>query len=129
MYTKKEKDIRKVLLIVFTVCVIGQFSFAQEKKKKIYDRIKDLPEKIDTVYGTDIIPDQEIALQYAELILKKRYKGMNFEEVKPFDVNLIADGKVWDITVPVEERLRGIASFHLRINRNNGEILNSWVDK
>lgn len=107
----------------------AQINEGKGNSNSYFDPIKDLPEIINSKYVIPMIPDEETALQYAEIIFKKRYKGMDFEEVKPFEVYLIAEEKVWDIKAPVDKRLKGIAYFHLRINKNTGEILNSWVDK
>lgn len=117
------------LMLCLAATGSAQINKGKRNNDPNYDPIKDLPEIINSKYVIPMIPNEETALQYAEIILKKRYKGMDFEEVKPFEVHLIADEKVWDIQAPVNKRLRGIAYFHLRINKNTGEVLNSWVDK
>src|SRR5690606_10831481 len=125
MYIQKEKDIKNIVFIIF-MCFITQISTSQEKKSKGYDRIKDLPKKIDVVYGTDIIPDKETALQYADLIFKTRYPNTPFDNLKPYTINLIADERVWEVKVPIGNNNNKY--YILRINKNTGEIINIWLE-
>lgn len=120
--------IRKKIILIM-LCIIPQLNYSQEKLETNIDPIKDLPREISTKYGTDIIPDEETALEYADVILKKRYINTQIDKLKPYEIELIAEGKVWEIKLPTDPRLREVAYFHLRINKNNGEVLNIWVDK
>jgi len=124
MFIVKEKDI-KIVFIVF-MCFITQISTSQEHKSKRHDRIRDLPKKINIVYGTDIIPDKETALQYADLIFKTRYPNTPFDNLKPYTINLIGDEKVWEVKVPIGNYDNKY--YILRINKNTGEIINIWLE-
>lgn len=57
------------------------FILKKEESDNI-DPIKDLPKEISNKYGTDIIPDKETALMYADIILKKRYINVDFDIFK-----------------------------------------------
>lgn len=125
---KKEMIINKknILLIM---CMFSHIIYSQETPDLKRDPIRDLPEEISFKYGTDIIPDKETALEYADIILKKRYINTKIDELKPYEITLIEEDKVWEIKLPTDTRLRGIAYFHIKINKNTGEVLNIWVDK
>lgn len=117
--------------MIFTIimCMLTCITFSQERNTKVRDRIKDLPKKINVVYVINIISDENTAIEYAKIILKKRYPNVSFEKLEPFEITSIAEGKVWEVKIPTDPQLRGIAHYHIRINKNTGEILNFWVDK
>ena len=116
--------IRKRIILIM-LCIIPQLNYSQEELEINIDPIKDLPKEISTKYGTDIIPDKETALMYADIILKKRYINVDFDVLKPYEISLIAEDKVWEIKVLRKPNYY----YHLRLNKNNGEVLNIWVDK
>jgi hypothetical protein len=118
-------DIKKLSILLLFYVFIGCKSSAQVKN----DPIEDLPSKIVTKYGIDIVPNQEIALKIAQIILQERFQNTKFEDLKPFTINLIAEGKVWDIIVIEKVFKNKITTYHVRINKNTSEILNLWVER
>jgi hypothetical protein len=120
---KKDLVIKKIFIYLFFVSLISCKSLGQKSNNPITD----LPKEIDTRYGIDIVPNEKTALKIAEIILEERFVNVNFNDLKPFQINLIADEKVWEIIV-VEKVFKGkITTYNLRINKNTGEILNLWV--
>lgn len=122
-------DIKK-----YIICLIGGLltSCSSTAQKKGYNPIKDLPKEIVVKFGIDIIPNEDLALKVAESILREHNRNVEFNDLKPFTINLIADGKVWDISIsdkPNTEYRVIRRTYHLRINKNTGEVLNYWVDR
>jgi hypothetical protein len=46
-------------------------------------------------------------------------------------IQLIADGKVWDIwATTLEKNFKGIRkTYHIRINKNTAKVLTFWVER
>lgn len=63
----------------------------QEIEEGVKDPIRDIPKKINYKYVNPIIPDKETALLYADVIFKKRYKNVDFDSLKPYDIKLVAE--------------------------------------
>lgn len=114
------------LLVISYQQVNAQVDKLQEIDDTYKDPIKDLPKEIDYKYGKPMIPDEETALQYADIILKKRFRNIPFDDLKPYTINLIANERVWEIKVHIENYKDKY--FLIRINKNNGEILNCWLE-
>ena len=95
----------------------------------VKDPIKELPSKLFQRYSTDIIPDIETANAYVEIIIKKRYVNSQIEELKPFETILIANDRVWYVKIRKHLNPKSQYFYHVKINKNTGEILNIWVDK
>lgn len=128
-----KNDSKNILLIAFFLCISYYKADAQnvevvvqEVDEDAKDPIKDIPKKIYYKYGKPMIPDKETALQYADLVLKKRFRNVPFDEFKPYIINLIADERVWEIKVQIADYANKY--FLIRINKNNGEILNCWQE-
>lgn len=118
--------IKQLILFSSLLMILSVKSFAQDT---ISDPIKDLPKEIKSHYGTDIIPDESTAMELAEVILKNRYRSTNFKKLKPFGINLIADDKVWDIKIVQNTFRVKTTEYHVRLNKNTGEVLNIWVKR
>lgn len=103
----------------------AQVDKLQEIDDSYKDPFKDLPKELNYKYGKPMIPDEETALQYADLVLKKRY-NIPFDEFKPYQIKLIADDRVWEIKVSIERYVGRYVYYFIRINKNNGEIVNCW---
>jgi len=130
METKKIK-----LVIVF---VFATFSIIQGTAQEIVypkidsatkDPITDIPKTVEYKFGKHLVPDEETATTYAQIVLQKQYPNTDFSKLKPFKVELIGKEMIWDITVEHEVFDEKFTYYHLRINRNNGAILNFWADK
>jgi len=119
-----------IFLIISFVILSQQANAQVDKLQELDDSYKnpitDLPKELGYKYGKAMIPDKEIALEYADLILKKRYRNIPFDELKPYIITLIADERVWEIKVPIGDYADKY--FLIRINKNNGEILNCWEE-
>lgn len=104
---------KNIAIIIFLIFGFHSINAQIEKTSKTVslskDPVKDLPEEITYRYNVPIIPDEQTALLYADMILKRRYKGMDFDKVKPYSINLIEDEKVWEVKIPTDPQLRGIA--------------------
>jgi len=100
-------------------------------KQTNYNPITDLPKEINVRYGTDVISKEESALKIAEILFIEDSPNTNFDVYKPFKIQLIADGKVWDIEASTQEKnFKGIRkTYHIRINKNTAEVLNFWVER
>lgn len=101
----------------------------QEIEEGVKDPIRDIPKKINYKYVNPIIPDKETALLYADVIFKKRYKNVDFDSLKPYDIKLVAEDWIWEVKVTQETFQGKYTYFYLRINKNTGEIVNSWADR
>lgn len=119
-----------IFLIISFVLLSHKVNAQVDKLQKIDDTykdpIKDLPKELGYKYGKAMIPDKETALQYADLVLKKRFRNVPFDDFKPYIINLIADERVWEIKVQIADYTNKY--FLIRINKNNGEILNCWQE-
>ena len=121
-------DIKKLIFILL-LSITNQIIYSQEESyfddnmsdRKNYD--------IKYSYLIDIIPDEETAIQYADIILKKRYVNIKIENLKPYKIKLIDDGKVWEIKLPKYKDIKYKFYYNIRINKNTGEILDIWQDK
>lgn len=117
----------KKIFFIISLCLVTQLVTSQEKKNNNKrDRMKDLPKNINITYGTDIIPDEETALKYTYLIFKSRYINVSFEDMKPYIINLTANGKVWEVKALIRNYKNKY--YIIRINKNTGEILNIWLE-
>lgn len=92
--------------------------------KEIINPIRDIQYPLVHKYGTDIVPNEEVALKLAEVIWKERYKNYDIDSYKPFKINLTDNDKVWDITA---SSFYGV--FRMKINKNTAEVLNNWVER
>lgn len=101
------------------------FTFGQ-KDLKCKDKnrgIDQLPCKFTDRYGMDIIPDEETATTYTDIIISKR-ELLNSDKVKPYQISLIANDKVWHIIVK-SYKCRD-CKIYINISKNTGEILNYY---
>ena len=81
-------------------------------------------------YGIDLISSEELAAKIAEAIWTEKYINDDIQLYKPFEVRLIDDGKVWEITGNSPHTGTVIKRvYHMKINKNTGEILRNWVEK
>lgn len=122
---KKGKDIRSLILILLALTLINCKSSVQVKSNPV----EGLPKEIKTRYSIDMVPNETIALNLSQIILQERFLNTKFENLKPFEINLIAEGKVWDIKVTEKVFKNKTTTYHLRINKNTSEILNLWVER
>jgi hypothetical protein len=112
-----KKTLLVLLLIVFSNKIIGQ------------QKVDDLPKEIIVRYGIDMVPNEKSAIEISKIIIKERFVNLKFKYFKPFIVSLIADGKLWDLVLsPKKEEIHPII-YHIRINKNTGEIINFWIEK
>lgn len=93
--------------------------FAQHKNP-----VTDVPEFIKQKYGEDLVSDEKMALQLTDIYFKKNYINNNFDLMKPYEIRLIADGKVWEIIAIEQTFSNKKTPFCIRINKNTGEVLN-----
>lgn len=93
--------------------------FAQHKNP-----VTDVPEFIKQKYGEDLVSDEKMALQLADIYFKKNYINKNFDLMKPYEIRLIADRKVWEIIAIEQTFSNKKTPFCIRINKNTGEVLN-----
>lgn len=111
-----------LFLCAFPLSIMAQQKI-QKKCKDINRGIDQLPCKITYRYGTDIIPDEETAIKYIDLLINKR-ELLDPDKAKPYLVNLIADNKVWHIVV--KSYNCRYCKIYININRNTGEVLNFY---
>ena len=78
-------------------------------------------------FSIDIINNETIALQYAELIFYDRYANVNFELAKPFEISSIENGKVWYVIAEFKGDSIKINSYHIKILKNTGQVLECRV--
>lgn len=107
------------------LCFIPLFIIAQEDKKcKDENRgIDQLPCTIAYRYGIDVMPDEDSAVRYVDILIKKR-NFLEPEKAKPYQVSLIADNKVWHIVV--KSYNCRYCKIYININKNTGEVLNFY---
>jgi len=104
------------------------FPIITDGKKKIKFKDKDrgvdqLPCKFIDRYGLDVIPDEETAIKYTDLLIEKR-ELLNPDKAKPYEISSIAGNKVWHIVVK-SYKCR-YCKIYININKNTGEILNFY---
>ena len=113
----------KFLLLV---CMLPTLLLAQQKvDKNCNDKnrgIDELPCTIVERYGTDVIPDEETLITYIDILINKRY-SVDAEELKPYQISLIANEKVWKIVIKLNCRF---CKLYININKNTGEVLNFY---
>ncbi|MCW1962894.1 hypothetical protein [Chryseobacterium viscerum] len=113
----------KILMIL---CFLPLCLFAQQlKKENCKDKNRDidqLPCKITEHYGIDMIPDENATIKYVDILIKKDL--LDPEKVKPYQISLIADNKVWHIIVK-SYNCRN-CKIYININKNTGEVLNFY---
>ncbi|MCU7613902.1 hypothetical protein N0B16_05580 [Chryseobacterium sp. GMJ5] len=114
---------RKILIILFflPLCLLAQ----QVKKEKCKDKnrsINQLPCKITERYGIDMMPDEKAIIKYVDLLIKKDL--LDPEKVKPYQISLIADNKVWHIVLK-SYNCRN-CNIYINVNKNTGEVLNYY---
>jgi hypothetical protein len=116
----KKSILLLLLLTVFNGC----------KSMKDDSPVTRLPKKVNYRYGIDLIENEKIALDFTKLILKNKYKNIDFDNSK-YIVKLILDDRVWEIEVVINRTgITGIdKTFFIRINRNTGEVYNLWQIK
>lgn len=119
--------INKKISILLYFILVG----CNVQNKTTYDPIKDIPKEITNRYGQDMILSEDMALSIAEIIFKAHDKYNSFDDYKPFSINLVSDGRVWEIIAkPVSGNLHSVRKkYYLRLNKNTGEVLNFWTDK
>lgn len=124
----------KILLILFFLCISSQRINAQEieiVQKEVDDTkylINDLPKEINCRYVIPIIPNKETALQMVDVIVKNRYVNVDFDKLKPYEIKLIANHKVWEVKITQEVFLRKYTYYYIRLNRNTGEVIDIWKE-
>lgn len=113
----------KFLLLI---CMLPTLLLAQQKVDKNYNdkkrRIDELPCTIIERYGTDVIPDEETLIKYIDILINKRY-SIDAEELKPYQISLIANEKVWKTVIKLNCRF---CKLYININKNTGEVLNFY---
>lgn len=114
---------KKFLLLM---CMLPALLLAQQGKDKSCNdkkrRIDELPCTIIERYGTDLIPDEETLIKYIDILIKKRY-SIDTEEIKPYQISLIANEKVWKTVIKLNCRF---CKTYININKNTGEVLNFY---
>jgi len=114
---------KKFLLLI---CMLPALLLAQQGKDKFCNdkkrRIDELPCTIIERYGTDLIPDEETLIKYIDILIKKRY-SIDTEEIKPYQISLIANEKVWKTVIKLNCRF---CKVYININKNTGEVLNFY---
>ena len=114
---------KKFLLLI---CMLPALLLAQQGKNKPCNdkkrRIDELPCTIIERYGTDLIPDEETLIKYIDILIKKRY-SIDTEEIKPYQISLIANEKVWKTVIKLNCRF---CKVYININKNTGEVLNFY---
>lgn len=114
---------KKFLLLI---CMLPALLLAQQGKNNPCNdkkrRIDELPCTIIERYGTDLIPDEETLIKYIDILIKKRY-SVDAEELKPYQISLIANEKVWKTIIKLNCRF---CKAYININKNTGEVLNFY---
>jgi hypothetical protein len=114
---------KKFLLLM---CMLPALLLAQQGKNKPCNdkkrRIDELPCTIIERYGTDVIPDEETLIKYIDILINKRY-SVDAEELKPYQISLIANEKVWKTEIKLNCRF---CKVYININKNTGEVLNFY---
>lgn len=131
------KNSLKITLFTLSILCINSLNvnaqeieiILQEVDDDTKDPIREVPKKILYKYATPLIPDEETAIEYADIVLKKRYKNIDFNQLKPYEIKLIADDWIWEIKVTQQVFYWKKSYFYLRINKNTGEIVNFWVER
>lgn len=119
-----KKDIRLLIIIPFFLIFNGCVS-----KKEVVDPIKELPNSIQNNFGTDILPNKEVAIKVCEIILLERYKNVDFNNYKPFIIESISEDRVWYIRAVQKDNPQRKHVYNIKINKNTGEVYNIWVDR
>lgn len=114
---------KKFLLLI---CMLPALLLAQQEKNKPCNdkkrQIDELPCTIIERYGTDVIPDEETLIKYIDILINKRY-SIDAEELKPYQISLIANEKVWKTVIKLNCRF---CKAYININKNTGEVLNFY---
>ena len=115
--------------IFFKYCVLFLLmSACKSTKTTSLDPVKDLPREISERYVIPLVGNKDTALNISKLIIKERYQRVNVEELIVDKVILVSNEKVWEIVL--KSPASGFTHvYHIRINKNNGEILNFWTVK
>ena len=125
MYLFKEKIIMKNKFLLL-ICMLPTLLLAQQKvDKNCNDKnrgIDELPCTIIERYATDVIPDEETLIKYIDILINKRY-SVDAEELKPYQISLIANEKVWKTVIKLNCRF---CKAYININKNTGEVLNFY---
>ena len=114
--------LRIILIIIF----FFPLSLMAQKKIKCKDKdrgVDQLPCKLIDRYGLDVIPDEETAIKYTDLLIEKR-ELLNPDKAKPYEISSIAGNKVWHIVVK-SYKCR-YCKIYININKNTGEVLNFY---
>lgn len=122
MHQKDIKIPKIILLIVFFL----PLSLISQEKSKCKDKnrgIYELPCKFVDRYGTDVIPDEETAIKYTDLLIEKR-QLLDPEKAKPYQISSIANNNVWHIVV--KSYNCRYCKIYININKNTGEVLNFY---
>ncbi|MDR6513925.1 hypothetical protein [Chryseobacterium camelliae] len=109
-----------ILLYFFPLCITAQ---QQEKCSDKKRGIKQLPCTIVNRYGIDMIPDEETAIKYVDILIRKR-DLLDPERCKPYQINLIADNRVWEVVI--KSYKCSYCKIFININKNTGEVLNIY---
>ena len=110
----------KFLLLI---CMLPTLLLAQQKvDKNCNDRKRRIDETIIEWYGTDVIPDEETLIKYIDILINKRY-SVDAEELKPYQISLIANEKVWKTVIKLNCRF---CKVYINVNKNTGEVLNFY---
>ena len=123
--TMKKDPVIKFILLFSIIMLLNFNSYSQE----VFNPITDLPKEIAERYGTDIVPDEKTALKIAEIIFKAGYINTKFDKLKPFEIKLIADNRVWEVKAVQQTFINKKTIFCIRINKNTGEVLNFFTIK
>lgn len=116
--------LKKGLIILFFFPLYAMAQYNKEKKCKDIKRgIDELPCKFVNRYAIDVIPDEETAIKYTNILVNKR-DLLNPEEVKPYQISLTANNKVWHIAVKSNKCI--YCKIYININKNTGEVLNHY---
>ena len=98
---------KKFLLLI---CMLPALLLAQQGKDK---SCNDKKRRIDELPCTII---------YIDILIKKRY-SIDTEEIKPYQISLIANEKVWKTVIKLNCRF---CKAYININKNTGEVLNFY---
>ena len=105
-----KKPLTILLLLIFSTC------FSQNNDK---NEVKAAIKKNEILFDK-VIPNKELAIKYAELILFNIYGKEKIENEKPYQVKLVYD--YWIITGSLPEGYLG-GTFEIIFNAKNGQII------
>ena len=114
------------LIIVLVGCnKVSEANFYSKSNQSIKEGVLDL----DSIGGSiafegDIIQNEEIANQYADIIIKETLKK-NINDYKTTKVNYDSNKKIWIISYYVDDETIG-GDINIAISKKDGEVYKVW---